>query len=386
MKSIELLDLINIGETSTVQFKENITSPDSLAAEMVAFSNTQGGTIIIGVKDKTGSLIGLENSRIQEIQTLAGNVATSNVIPSIYFESEVVNIEKKNLLLLHIKTGINKPYKDRNLAVWVKQGSDKRKITDNSELLQLFQKGGNLLADEMLVPNTSKSDLDEKEFREYFQKDFKSSPEELGLTLEQVLRNKNIIINSQMTLGGLLFFGKNPQQFKPNFCIKAVSFFGNDIGDNEFRDSKDILGKIPTLFYESISFFKSNLKKKQKNKNFNFPGEFEISLIAIEEIIQNALVHRDYLKNSPIRILIFENRIEIISPGNLPNNLTIDNIKFGNTVIRNNLITTFCINTLPYRGLGSGIRRSIKEQPDIDFINDVEGEQFIVKIPRPKSN
>jgi predicted HTH transcriptional regulator len=110
----------------------------------------------------------------------------------------------------------------------------------------------------------------------------------------------------------------------------------------------------------------------------------EISPAALEELLQNALVHRDYYKNAPIRLFILDDRIEIISPGALPNSLTVDDIKYGNPVIRNNQIMSFCIHSLPFSGLGTGIRRALSVQPDIQFINDAAGEQFIVKIPRAK--
>ena len=80
--------------------------------------------------------------------------------------------------------------------------------------------------------------------------------------------------------------------------------------------------------------------------------------------------------------MIFDDRIEIVSPGSLPNSLTIENIKMGNAVVRNNLIVTFCSKLMPYRGFGSGIRRALEQQPGVELINDVEGEQFIVRIPR----
>ncbi len=103
----------------------------------------------------------------------------------------------------------------------------------------------------------------------------------------------------------------------------------------------------------------------------------------MQELMQNALTHRDYTKNSPIRIFIFDNRIEIISPGCLPNSLTIENIKLGNAVIRNNLIVSYASKLMRYRGIGSGIVRALKRQPDIIFQDDREGEQFKVTIPRP---
>ena len=93
-------------------------------------------------------------------------------------------------------------------------------------------------------------------------------------------------------------------------------------------------------------------------------------------------MHRDYFKNAPVRLLVFDNRVEITSPGKLPNNLTVDNIKSGNAAVRNNVITSVGSRIMPYRGLGSGVLRAVKEQPSISFINDVDGEQFTVIIPR----
>ena len=234
----------------------------------------------------------------------------------------------------------------------------------------------------MEIPTTSIDDLDESVFKNFFEKEFEQSIEDLGLDYTQILTNLNILRNNNLTLGGLLFFGKYPQRIKPAFCIKAVSFFGNEISGTEYRDSQDLIGTIPELFEKGMAFFISNLKHTQQGQNFNSLGIMEISKIALEELLQNALIHRDYFKNAAVRLLIFDNRIEIISPGRLPNSLTVENIKYGNAVLRNNLLATFCSKTMLYRGLGSGIQRSIKEQPNTEFINDFSGEQFIVKIPR----
>ncbi|MGD9160095.1 MAG: putative DNA binding domain-containing protein [Desulfobacteraceae bacterium] len=387
MDALELLEIISTGETSKVQFKESISSSDALAAEFVAMSNSLGGLILIGIKDKTGEIIGLDYKKIQETGQLASNVATNNIIPLIYIETEVVPIEisgeKKNILIVHVKEGVSKPYKDRELRIWIKQGADKRKVTDNNELLRLFQSGGNLYADEMEIPNTSIEDIDMGKVREYSAKVFEKSFEEIDVNIEQIVNNISVARNNRLTLGGLLYFAKYPQKYKPVFCIKAVSFFGNDIEGTDYRDSKDLAGTIPDLFDKGMSFFTSNLKGSQQGQDFNTLGRLEISKIALEELLQNALVHRDYLKNSPIRLMIFDNRVEIISPGTLPNNLTVENIKSGNAVVRNNLLASYCVNTMPYRGFGSGIKRALKEQPNTELINDIEGEQFIVKIPRP---
>ncbi len=392
MNAIELLDIINAGETSRVQFKEKISSPDSLAAEMVAMSNSLGGLILVGVKDNTGEIVGLSDAELQKYTQQTplniGNIASDKVIPNIYVTTEVITVDSegsKRILVIHIKEGVNKPYKDNNLAVWVKQVDSKRRVSDNSEMLRLFQSSGNLSADEMEVYGTSIEDVDKKKFKQYFKKEFRKTIEKEGLNFKQALRIKKVLQKNGLSLAGLLFFGLEPQRYKPAFCIKAVSFWGNSIGGNEYRDSRDIIGTIPDMFYEGIKFFDVNLKHTQQGQNFNLPGILEISKVALEELLQNALLHRDYFKNSPIRLMIFDDRVEIISPGKLPNNLTVEEIKYGNPVIRNNQLVSYAVHVLPYKGLGSGIRRALESQPDIEFINDISGEQFIVKIPRPET-
>ena len=131
-----------------------------------------------------------------------------------------------------------------------------------------------------------------------------------------------------------------------------------------------------------MSFITRNLRKVQNDKDFNTEGELEIPKIVLEELVVNAIIHRDYFIEAPINIFIFDNRIEIISPGKLPNNLTIENIKHGISVIRNPIITSFAAKILPYRGIGSGIVRAIKHYDKIDFINDTESERFSAIIHR----
>jgi len=386
MNAIELLEIISTGETSKVQFKKEITHNDSMAAEIIAMANTLGGIILIGVVDKTGEIVGIDTQ--SKIVERIGNIATSNVKPSIYIQTEIVSIDNElssKVLVIHVPRNPDQIYKDNNGAIWVKQGSDKRRIMDDAEILRMYQKSGNLLADEMEVYGTSIDDINEKQFAEYFKKEFKQTFEDKGLTFEQALRAKRVMRNGQLTLAGLLFFGKEPQAIKPAFTIKAVSFFGNDIGAKDYKSKpSDLLGTIPELFDYGMKFLRNNLDYLQSGESFNSQGKLEISEIVLEELLQNALIHRDYFKNAPIRLFIFDNRIEIISPGRLPNSLTVDDIRFSNPVIRNNQLFHFASRTLPFSGVGSGIKRSLAEQPNIEFINQIEGEQFIVKIPRPE--
>jgi ATP-dependent DNA helicase RecG len=134
MIASELIDLIEGGESSKVQFKERLPHIDSLAQEIVAFSNTGGGMIVIGVNDKTGALNGLSFQEIQAVNQQVVNTASNNIFPPVFLETETVKVDQNNLVVVNVKEGISKPYKDRNGTIYLKNGSDKRKVTSNDEI------------------------------------------------------------------------------------------------------------------------------------------------------------------------------------------------------------------------------------------------------------
>lgn len=137
------------------------------------------------------------------------------------------------------------------------------------------------------------------------------------------------------------------------------------------------------VFDDALAFVARNLRKVRAGRGVNTQGKPEIPLVVFEELIVNALIHRDYFISAPIRIFVFSDRIEIISPGHLPDNLTIEMIKRGNSNLRNPILASFAAkNVLPYRGLGSGIRRTMEEWPYIEFLDDHDGSLFTAVVRR----
>lgn len=383
MTEQEIIKVIRCGETSTVQFKQRFTSAKQIAEEFVAFANSKGGRLIFGVEDKTGKIFGLSYDEIQSASRELGNVANDQVRPTIFLQTETVEVEGKMLLVADIQEGINKPYKDLQGNIYVKQGADKRRLTENTEILRLFHESSRFAPDESPVYGTSINDVDSRLFASYIRKVYECEVENFGIPYEQLLNNLRIMDEQgHLTLAGLMFFGKQPQKYCPSFMIKAVSFYGNDLGGMEYRDSKDIEGTIPEMFEQGMMFLKSNLHQVQAGQNFNSVGKLEVSQVALEEILQNALVHREYIKTAPIRLLIFDNRVEIISPGALADGLTVDDIKLGITFQRNQLIAGFCAKTMLYRGLGSGLLRAHKDGAKMQFLNSESGKQFTTVIYR----
>lgn len=185
-------------------------------------------------------------------------------------------------------------------------------------------------------------------------------------------------------MAGSLLFAKAPQYVLPAFIVKAVAFVGNDIEDQHYIDSRDITGKLADVFQQTLGFIVANARAMQGEQGFNTQGQPEISRIVWEELVVNALIHRDYFISAPVRVLVFADRVEIVSPGHLPNNLTVENIKAGNSNMRNPVLASFATKLLPYRGLGSGLRRALRAWPEIEIIDDRDGNLFKVIVVRPQ--
>ena len=377
-------DLCLCGETTKVQFKESFTSQKEIAKEMIAFANTKGGVILFGVEDKCGKLVGLSYKEIQVISRELGNAANEQVRPTIYIETEVVRVEEKHFLICSVEEGKNKPYKNLNGEIWVKQGADKRRITENSEILALFQDSGSYLPDAVGVNGTTFDDLDRYAIDDYLQKIYATTLDGFGGKAEQVLKNIHILNHHGVpTLAGYLFFAKHPEYNCPTCMVKAVSFFGNDLAGTQYRDSKEILGNMPQLYDKTMAFLKANLHNVQEEgASFNTLGKLEIAEEVLEEVVQNALVHRDLLRPAPIRLFVFDNRVEVISPGALAGGLTEEDIRNGKTYQRNPYMATFATNALYYKGIGSGIVRILAEYPEIQLENDDSAKEFKVIIER----
>ena len=377
MTENEFKEICLCGETTRVQFKREFTSQKEVAKEMIAFANSHGGMILFGVEDKTGELAGLSYEQLQTISRELGNAAQEQVRPTIYIETEVVKADEKHFLVCTIAEGRNKPYKNLQGEIWVKQGADKRRITENTEILALFQSSGAYHPEEDAIRGTSISDLEITYLKDYFRNVYGREIEDFGQPLDSMLRSLGIMSASgEITRAGMLFFGKNPGLFERSFMVKAVAFAGNSIGDTSYIDSRDISGTIPWMFRESMTFLKSILRHKQNGQNFNSVGILEIPEVVLEELLQNAFVHIDLLHAAAIRLLVFNDRVEIINPGCLYGGLQVEDIKLGVSRQRNPLMATLAAKTMIYRGLGSGIIRVMKENVQVDFINEESANQF----------
>jgi ATP-dependent DNA helicase RecG len=272
---------------------------------------------------------------------------------------------------------------DKDGIIWVKSGADKRRATSREEIQRLFQQAGLVHADETPVAGLGVADLDLPYFEGFFEQQFGEPLARHNLPLPQILTNMNLMNRGQLNVAGSLLFAKTPHYALPAFIVKAVAFVGTEIEDQRYIDSRDITGKLADIFQQTLGFIIANTRAAQGEQGFNSQGQPEIPRIVWEELVANALIHRDYFISAPVRVLVFADRVEIISPGHLPNNLTIENIKAGNSNIRNPVLASFAVKLLPYRGLGSGILRAIKAWRQIEFVDDRAGNLFKAIVTRP---
>ena len=407
----DILKQIKAGEVSGVQFKERILDKYDIACELVAFSNSHGGKLVIGIKDKTGEINAMSYSEVQETTNLLSDIASENVVPSILIKIDTVEFEEGNLVVATVKEGLNKPYHDNKGIVWVKNGADKRKVFDNAELAEMMTDCGSFAPDEAGVRYATVNDLDATTIKLFLGNRFERVLEKKGLTgdafneasldmicsaiakghdCEKILRNLRFIRpDGTLTVAAMLLFGKYTQRWMPMMTAKCICFAGNSVGSKVFRDKvndADMEGNLLHQYDTIMDFFTRNLHNVQVGDEFNSMGKLEIPYTSLVEFTVNSLVHRSLNMKAPVRIFIFDNRVEIHSPGALPNGLTIDDIKAGTSMPRNMFLFNNAIYLLPYTGVGSGITRALDEDINVTFMNNDKALEFVITVWRGESN
>ena len=407
----DILKLIKAGEVSGVQFKERILDKYDIACELVAFSNSHGGKLVVGIKDKTGGTNALSYSEVQETTNLLSDIASENVVPSILIKIDTVEVEDGNLVIATVKEGLNKPYHDNKGIVWVKNGADKRKVFDNAELAEMMTDCGSFAPDEAGVRDATVNDLDATTIKQFLGNRFGRVLEKKGLTgdafneasldmicsaiakghdCEKILRNLRFIRpDGTLTVAAMLLFGKYTQRWMPMMTAKCICFAGNSVGSKVFRDKvndAEMEGNLLHQYDTIMDFFTRNLHNVQVGDEFNSMGKLEIPYTSLVEFTVNSLVHRSLNMKAPVRIFIFDNRVEIHSPGALPNGLTIEDIKAGTSMPRNMFLFNNAIYLLPYTGVGSGITRALDENINVTFTNNASAQEFVITVWREESN
>lgn len=372
-------DLIKQGEGIGLEFKSSLLNSESLAKEFVAFSNSYGGTLLIGVQD---------DGEIEESITIdeewVQNIARQNIIPPIQVLTDTVSMGTKKVLKITIPKGSDKPYQTLSGKFYIRAGSTNRQAS-KEELGRLFQESGLIHFDTIAVQNTSIVDLDGDKLTKYWNDCYQIAFGELSDGEKiRILRNSDIIHNhkkeEKISLAGMLIFGKTPQKHLRHTSIKFAVFSGLD-RTTDLLDKKEITGTLDELVDKALGLTLTYVANPSSGlsggKRIETPA---VSQKTIRELIVNAIAHRDYsILNQFISIYKFMDRIEITSPGKLPNTLTLEKIRFGNSAPRNIALVRFLDNLRYIDVLGRGIPSIIQELQDRVHFQE-EGQLFKVTV------
>jgi predicted HTH transcriptional regulator len=369
------------GKDSTRQFKRQIDGQDHLAKEIVAFLNTRGGRIFVGV-DNVGSIVGMSAEAVLSLANTVTNACSQNINPPCAVLTFNVSTAEGMVVVIEVPDGADKPYQDREKQFWVKKGADKRKVTERTELRSLFQGGHVTYADASAIPGTSLAELDLTALRSFYEEKFPG--ELLAEDEEEISRQLNgirLMVGKQLGLAAVMLFGKKPPTLLPEFVTNAVWFKGTERGGTEYHDSRRLGGTLQSQYEQAMAFFHRWNGRVQDGGGFNDPGRREIPAFVFEEILVNALVHRDYFIADSVKLFIFDDRIEVRSPGTLPNSLTEEEALRGIGRERNPLLLSLAYQLMNYRGSRSGLRRVKTSIPNVVLTNDVEAEEVTITIP-----
>lgn len=372
---ITIRQLLEKGESPTIEFKKDSVRNDRLAKELGALANFRGGALILGVDDK-GKPVGLtRNDNEERLQNICYNFE-----PPLQTVVEIDSIGGKSIMLVKIVENYEKPYayksQTRNIY-YIRSGTVSREAT-RSELRRMFQQSAELHYEALPLKNANTESLNFHLMDSYFSEyRFIRLNGYNDREKKTVLNNLSILHDDHTTFLGQLLFGRSPRKYIPATGIQAVIYEGKEsatkVVDHKFFEGP-LIEEIPVLF-KYLSLFNpasfDNIKEKRKEQK-DYPGE------AIREAVINAICHRDYtIKGAGILIALFSNRMEITSPGALPNTQTIPKIKMGMIYQRNPLIVQYLYDFRYVERLGRGIQKIIQSMekngnPEPNFV-DGEG-------------
>lgn len=352
----ELENLINRGEDSKLEFKQDLPHADSIAAEIVAFGNMDGGLILFGVQDD-GTICGLPNPDAEERLI---NICRQNVDPPIIPVIERLVKNNLHVLVMHIPKCYT-VMSTRDGRYFLRVGSTKRQPS-KQELARLFQRSRQIQFDETLVEAAGIEDIDFEKVNIFLRGLGQPAISESKIPTENLLLNLRILQKNDdgiyPSIAGLLTFGKKVQFYLPGARIDAAYYRGES-RNSEVLDHKEIGGTVIEQIENAVKFVQNNMRvgsKLEGIKRIEFP---DYTLEAVREAITNAVAHRNYnIIGSSIRLLMYDNRLEVLSPGGLPNTVTLDNIKIVQ-FSRNQLLVSYLAGSGYMEKRGEGILRMI---------------------------
>ena len=374
-----LQELIAQGENRQLEFKEQLPKNESIVKTVISFSNTSGGKLIIGVSDER-KIVGIDEENIFELQDKISSLIFDSCYPNILPEIYTLNIEGKLLLVIEIFRGNLLPYylkkEGKNKGTYLRVGATNRQASFDN-IVELERQRRNISYDEELNYEVELSSLDLSPLYDVFKKVAKKLDTEKlkNLKLIKEQHGRDYPSNALLILLG----------YHDHCMVKCAKFKGTTM--ELFLDKKEYGGNIFEILENVQNFILNHINLRAEIKGLYRTDTYEIPVVALREALINALIHRDYINQGrDIKVGVYDDIVNIVSPGSYPNSISQSDIDSGRSDARNRVIA----NVFKELGLieqwGSGIARIKKSCLDIGLVEPkiVEMNDFVdVEFFRP---
>jgi len=349
--------MLEQAEGKTLEFKQDLSSPKNLVKTLVAFANTAGGRVIIGVDDRTRLPVGVDHP-LDEEERLCSIIADS-ISPRLVPNIDMITVNDKTLLVLDVFLSGSRPHwlkaEGPEGGVYVRLGSTNRQA-DRELIAELRRSVEGVAFDELPMPGLSVDDLDLAAITALFRGQRDMSESDL-FTLRLLISEQGRMVP---TKGAVLLFGKERDRHFPDAWVQCGRFIGKDKTD--IFDHIELYGYLPQVVDDIMLFLKKHAMRGADFSEIRRQDVWSIPLGILREAVINALVHADYSqRGAPIRIAFFDDRIEIENPGILLPGMTIDDMRLGVSKIRNHVIARVFRELQLIEQWGSGVRRMFRE-------------------------
>ncbi|MFC1718477.1 RNA-binding domain-containing protein [Candidatus Poribacteria bacterium] len=354
MNERQLLKLIERGEGQSIEFKPSLSQGRRLIQIIASFANSSGGHLLVGIR-ADGSISGVELGK-KTLERLS-NTILDNVDPEIYPRVEVVKAAGRDIIVVTVDESDEKPHLAYGKAF--KRVGAVTKEVSRAEYERLLRARSEEPFEQTIVRNTTLDDLDETKINAFLQRKAERSGTELPKApLERILSNLGAVVKKDdklsVTYAGLLFFGKDPQKSIKRSQLKLARFEGTAMV--KFLDETRTKGRLPEMLDEAERFIRRNTRHAQKVVGFKGQIIHEYPYPALREALVNAMAHRDYYHPSSIQVMIFDDRIEIASPGGIPKGLSLREVR-GMHVPRNETLCERFHDVGEMEEYGTGLRK-----------------------------
>ena len=389
-------DTMFSGESKNIEYK--VSLPDKSEKYMktiVAFANTQGGKLIVGVDDKTHQIVGVENDVLFQLMDGIANAVSDSCVPQIIPDIEPQTVDGKTVIVVSVEAGKNRPYylksKGKDNGTYIRVAGTSRQAFPE-KIKELEMEGARISWDELTCVGypvseeaTEKLCQDIEKFRK------KAGMSEHSVKKEQLI-NWKILKQSEGQLLATNAYALLTSDYFSFSKTQCAVFKGTDRA--MFLDKREFTGPIYTQIEEAVDFVLRNIRLGATIDGLVRKEKYELPPEAIREMIINAHCHRNLLDESCIQVAVYDDRLEVTSPGGLYNGLTYEEVMNGHSKIRNKAIANIFSQMGLVEAWGSGVKRILNAAKEYglpepkfqEFDNMFRVELFRNSLPMTSEN